>query len=111
MKDRGGWPQALKDPRFKAIVRKKWRLSFGLSLAMIFIYAAFVLVMVFKPEWLLPAVFTANPFNVGLLLTLIMLLFIMGSMIAYLFFKENDAHADIHQLIAEHHESEQDKLA
>ena len=110
MRDRNGWPQVLQDPRFKIMIRRKWLLSFSLSLVMIFIYAAFVLAMILRPEWLMHAVFAANPFNFGMLLTLIMLLFIMGSMIGYLFFKETDAHADIHQLIAEHHESEQDKL-
>lgn len=110
MKDRNRWAQVLEDPRFKDIIRRKWLLGFGLSITMIIIYAAFVLVMILKPEWLLPEVFSANPFNFGLLLTLIMLLFIMGSMIVYLFFKGTDAHADIHQLIAEHHENGQDRL-
>ena len=100
--DKNSFNQVLNDPRFKVIVRRKWLLSFGLSVSMTSIYALFVLVMIFKPEWLLPAVSAGNPFNVGLLLTLVMLLFIMVSMIGYLFFKENDGHADIHKLITEH---------
>jgi uncharacterized membrane protein (DUF485 family) len=91
-----------KDPRFKILIRRKWLLSFGLAVSMISIYVLFVLVMIFMPDWLLTAVSAGNPFNIGLLLTLLMLLFIMGSMICYLFFKENDTHTDIHKLIAEH---------
>jgi len=107
--DKNSFKQVLKDPRFKVIVRRKWLLSFGLSASMTSIYALFVLVMIFKPEWLLPAVSAGNPFNIGLLLTLMMLLFIMGSMISYLFFKENDTHADIHKLIKEHEGRETDQ--
>ena len=99
------------DPRFKRILWKKWRLSFGLSISMIFLYLAFVLIMVFKPEWLLLPGTPANPFNIGLSITLGLLLFIMGSMFCYLLFKENETHDDIHNLIAEHHEGQSDKSA
>lgn len=102
MMDKNGPSQVLKDPRFKVIVRKKWRLSFALATSMTLIYVAFVLTIIFKPEWLRPTVSSGNPFNIGLLLTLIMILFIMGCMIGYVFFKRKDSHADIHQLIAEH---------
>lgn len=98
----------LSDPRFKSIVSRKWRLSFGLSAGMTAIYAVFVLVIVFKRSWLLLPVTSANPFNTGLMFTLIMLLVIIVSMFCYLFFKGNDRHDDIHELVAEHNESQTD---
>jgi len=94
----------LNDPRFKSLVGRKWRLGFGLSAGMTGIYAVFVLVMVFKRSWLLLPVTSVNPFNTGLMLTLVMLLFIIVAMFCYLFFKGNDIHDDIQELISEHNE-------
>ena len=101
--------QVINDPRLKFIVRKKWRLSFALSAGMTAIYAAFVLVMVFKTAWLLPQVTSTNPFNTGLLLTFVMLVLIVSSMFCYLLFRGNDTHNDIHKLIAEYDEQNIDK--
>lgn len=101
--------QVLKDPRFKSIVRRKWWLSFGLSTGMTSIYAVFVLVMIFKRSLLLRPVTSANPFNTGLMLTLVLLLIIIVSMFCYLLFKGNDTHDDIHNLIAEHDENQTGK--
>ena len=96
------WSQVVKDPRFTTIIRRKWLLNFGLSAAMMIIYAAYVLIMILAPQWLLPALSPSNPFNVGLLLTLILLLFIMVAMIGFLLLRGNDTHADIHRFIAQH---------
>lgn len=98
--------RVLSDPRFKSLVRKKWWLSFGLSIGMTSMYAAFVLVVIFKPEWLLLTVTAANPFNLGLTVSLVMMLIIIGSMLCYVFFKGNDTHDDIRKLIADHDEAQ-----
>jgi uncharacterized membrane protein (DUF485 family) len=100
----------LNDPRFRKIIRKKWLLGFGLSAVMIFIYAAFVLIMVLKPEWLSPSIWADNPFNVGLLSSVLLLMLIMGSMFCYFLCTRNDTHSDIHKLIAEHENREEDPV-
>jgi len=92
------------------MIRKKWLLGFGLSAVMILIYAAFVLIMVLKPEWMLPPISADNPFNVGLLASVLLLLLVMGSMYCYLLFRGNDSHSDIRELIADREKGEADPV-
>ena len=91
----------LNDPRIRGQIRKKLILGFGLSAIMILVYAVFVLVMVFKPDIFLTVLTAGNPFNVGLLASIFLMVLIMVSMFLYLLLRGNDVHADLHNLITE----------
>lgn len=102
--------QVLNDPRFREIIKKKLLLGLVLSVAMTSIYAAFVLIMVFRPDWMLPPISVSNPFNIGMLSSLLLLMLIMISMVCYFFFKGNDTHSDIHKLIDEYKSRDKNQI-
>lgn len=92
----------LNDARFKAIVNRKRRLSFILSLFMVLIYLGFILIMAYKPAWLVISVVTNAYINTGFVFTFLFFLIIFISMICYIIYKNNEDDTKLSEIIDEH---------
>jgi len=91
--------QLLADERFRKVIRKKQRLPVIFSLAAIFLFFGFVLVIAFAPG-ILAIEFGANGvINLYLILSVLLIILICVLMNLFIALKVRDNHDDIHELI------------
>lgn len=91
--------QLLEDERFRKVIRKKQRLPQLFSLAAIFLFFGFVLVIAFAPGILAVNLGADGVINLYLVLSVLLIILICVLMNLFIALKARDKHDDIHELI------------
>ncbi|MEX2524021.1 MAG: DUF485 domain-containing protein [Gammaproteobacteria bacterium] len=91
--------QLLEDERFRKVIRKKQRLPLLFSLAAIFLFFGFVLVIAFAPGLLAVEFGEDGVIKLYLILSVLLIILICVLMNLFVTLKARDNHDDIHELI------------
>lgn len=91
------------DERFRQIINKKQTFGFFMASIIIVSYLAFILIMAFKPEWILASI-AGTIFNFGFLMTILFLALVFIVMAVFVSKKSKDDNSDLHELMAKYNE-------